>query len=353
MDDRPGQLVLLGSGETSASGRRVFDWLFHQLPSPVRMAILETPAGFQPNSALVAQKVADFVRQHVSNHSVEPVIVPARRRGTPFSPEDSDLAESLVGADCIFLGPGSPTYAVRQLRGSIVWEAVRAGFASGAPLILASAAVLAVSAYTLPVYEIYKAGADLGWKRGLDLLGAAGPAVVFVPHWNNREGGAELDTTHCFVGVDRFDELRALLPREATVVGIDEHTAFIVDPSAGRCLVMGSGGVTIEQRGDSVRYENGESVSVGELGQLDWTAFVKDLPTELFERAKESNRSRKKLPNPAAAIPRDILDLVQRREEARQQRDWKVADDLRVEVGRRGYQVQDTPDGPRVRPSAG
>src|SRR5579883_510627 len=166
MRDQPGFLVLLGSGETSASGRRVFDWLFQRVPSPIKLAILETPAGFQPNSALVAGKVAEFLSEHLTNYPLETAVVPARRRESPFSPDDPALADVVLGSDGVFLGPGSPTYAVRQLRGSAVWDAARARFATGTPLILASAAVLAISAYTLPVYEIYKAGADLGWERG-------------------------------------------------------------------------------------------------------------------------------------------------------------------------------------------
>src|SRR5207237_6555211 len=128
-------------------------------------------------SPLVAQRVADFLCEHLTNRPLDIAIVPARRRDTAYSPDDAALADLILAADCIFLGPGSPTYAARQLRDSVVWDAVRLRFAEGAALILASAAVLSMSAYTLPVYEIYKAGADLGWEPGLDLLGAAGPSV--------------------------------------------------------------------------------------------------------------------------------------------------------------------------------
>jgi hypothetical protein len=229
--------VLFGSGETSTTGRAVFEGVLRGLPAPVRLAILETPAGFQPNSALVAQNVAEFLQQRLANLDLDITVVPARRRGTPHSPDDAALADPVLAADAIFLGPGSPTYAARQLRESVVWDAVRLRFAEGAALILASAAVLAISAHTLPVYEIFKAGADLGWERGLDLLGTAGPALAFVPHWNNREGGADLDTGHCFMGQERFDVMRAMLPRDVVVVGIDEHTALVVDPSSGSATV--------------------------------------------------------------------------------------------------------------------
>src|SRR5439155_21617119 len=97
---------------------------------------------------------ADFLRQRLTNCTLDITIVPARRRGSAHSPDDAALAEPILAADCIFLGPGSPTYAVRQLRESIVWDAVRLGFAQGAALVLASAAVLSMSAHTLAAYEI-------------------------------------------------------------------------------------------------------------------------------------------------------------------------------------------------------
>ncbi|MGH2460822.1 MAG: CysS/YqeB C-terminal domain-containing protein [Chloroflexota bacterium] len=348
MREQPGQLVLLGSGETSPSGRRVFDWIFQRLPSPIKLAILETPAGFQPNSALVAGKVAEFVSEHLTNYTLETTIVPARRRETSASPDDPALADLVLGADCIFLGPGSPTYAVRQLRESLVWDAARVRFANGATLILASAAVLALSAYTLPVYEIYKAGADLGWERGLDLLGPAGPTVVFVPHWNNREGGAELDTSHCFVGSDRFAQLQRLLPAPATIIGIDEHTAFVVEPSTESALVIGPGGVTIVGPGDTSYFGNGSRVPLGQLGKLDWSAFGRSLPPALLERA-ETTRPPALLNGPSdAVIPMEVLELVERRENARRQRDWKAADAIRADLAGRGFEVRDTPEGPRV-----
>ena len=86
------------------------------------------------------------------------------------------------------MGPGSPTYAVRQLADSLAWHRLIARHRVGATLALASAAVIAISALALPVYEIYKAGQDLHWQPGLDLFGAYGLKLVFVPHWNNAEG---------------------------------------------------------------------------------------------------------------------------------------------------------------------
>ena len=66
------------------------------------------------------------------------------------------------------------------------------------------------------MYEIYKVGEDLGWKAGLNLLGPFGRSVAIVPHWNNHEGGEELDTSHSFMGQERFERLLACCRRTWT-----------------------------------------------------------------------------------------------------------------------------------------
>src|SRR5262245_28849527 len=57
----PGLIVLFGSGETSPSGGKIIQALAPRLASPLRARVLETPAGFELNSAQVAGRVADFM----------------------------------------------------------------------------------------------------------------------------------------------------------------------------------------------------------------------------------------------------------------------------------------------------
>ncbi len=53
---------------------------------------------------------------------------------------------------------------------------------------------------------------------------------------------------------------------------------------------------------------------------------------------------------PAPAAPEAVAALVAARERARQDRDWPRADRLRDELRQLGYEVLDTPDGPRLQP---
>lgn len=47
-------------------------------------------------------------------------------------------------------------------------------------------------------------------------------------------------------------------------------------------------------------------------------------------------------------IPQEVRDLAQERENAREQRDWDAADELRKKIASLGYTVSDGPDGPSI-----
>lgn len=373
-EEKPGLIVLFGSGETSASGRKVFDQVMRQIPAHPRVALLETPAGFELNSAQVIGRVGDFIRERLQNYAPQVEIVPARRRGTPFSPDTPEVVAPLFLADLVFMGPGSPTYAVRQLRGSLAWQALQASHRLGAAVVFASAAVVAASLFSIPVYEVYKVGEDLHWKDGLDFFGLYGLPLVFVPHWNNTDGGAELDTSRCFMGKGRFAQLMEMIPSELTVVGIDEKTALIMDPQKGACHVAGAGGVTLIHTGPAHQsasspidlegsglieiasrrkahvhiYHTGEIFPLNKIGEFHLPPAGVGLPPRVWEHAVQARRERDAGKNAAEAAPAEVLALIKLRQEARSQKDWAASDRLRDQVALLGWQVQDTPEGPKV-----
>jgi hypothetical protein len=341
-----GTVVLFGSGETSSVAQKVYHGLFNLLPCPLQVSILETPAGFQPNSAWVANQVADFMKEHLSNFPLDITVVPARQRGTDLSPDRAEVVAPLLKSNMIFLGAGSPTYAVRQLADSLAWQIVTGRNRLGAALVLSSAAVLAISAQTLPVYEIYKVGEALHWKPGLNFFGAFGLEVVFVPHWNNTEGGANLDTCYCFMGPARFERLLTLLPATATVVGIDEQTALTADLGAGRCRVVGAGAVTVIKAGREQRFENGSEFDLGELGEVRCPDVAQGIPPGVWETL-QATPAEAPAASPVLAPP-EVEALMAEREIVRHRRDWAAADRLRGQILALGWKIQDTPTGPKL-----
>jgi cysteinyl-tRNA synthetase len=47
-------------------------------------------------------------------------------------------------------------------------------------------------------------------------------------------------------------------------------------------------------------------------------------------------------------LPEEILNLIEKRDEARTNKNWKLSDELRTEIETRGYEVKDTPNGTQV-----
>jgi len=348
---QPGPIILFGSGETAPGAQPVYDRVMRGLTPPVRVGILETPAGFQLNSAAVAGAVGEFIEAHLPNHRPRVMVVPARKRGTAHSPDDPAIVEPLYHSDLLFVGPGSPTYAARQLSGSLAWGVLRARHLLGYPLVMASAATIASSARALPVYEIYKVGDDLHWAPGLDLLAPFGLDLVFVPHWNNNEGGSKHDTSRCYMGEPRFAALLDMLPQKTMVVGIDEHTALIIDLAAGQAHVMGVGNVTLRCGGEMICEAPG-TFPLDELGPWRVRADPADLldemgiPDEVWQRALAAEAEARATPAPTP----EVLALVEQRQAARDARDWTASDQLRDRLAALGWVVRDTPAGPQLAP---
>lgn len=342
----PGLVALFGSGETAPSGGAVYDLLARHLPTPPQIAVLETPAGFQPNSPRVAGRVADFILKRLQNERPTLHIVPARKRGTAYSPDCLDIARPLAQADMIFLGPGSPTYAVQQLQASLTWQLLCARHRLGAVVATASAATIAMSALALPVYEIYKVGADPHWLPGLNFFAPFGLTLVFVPHWNNSEGGAELDTSRCYIGQERWEEMLALLPPDVTVVGIDEHTALVFDMAAERCTVVGRGGVVLLRAGQTFQARHGDKFPIQEFGPFHLPEAQAGIPPAVWAQALPQ------CPAEESTVPPEVDALVAQRQAARERRDWSAADTLRRQIAALGWDVRDTRDGPVVERNA-
>ena len=103
---------------------------------------------------------------------------------------------------------------------------------------MASAAALTLGRFTIPVYEIYKVGEAPRWLPGLDLLTPLGLPVAVVPHYDNAEGGNH-DTRFCYLGERRLRVLEAELPEDVFILGVDGHTALVLDVDAGTASVLG------------------------------------------------------------------------------------------------------------------
>ncbi|HAV76298.1 MAG TPA: cysteinyl-tRNA synthetase [Anaerolineae bacterium] len=335
-----GQIAFLGSGETSLAGGRIFEALAKKLQEPPRIALMETPAGFELNSAQVVGKVGDFMATRLQNYKPMVNVVPARKKDSVFSPDDPEIIKPLLYANMIFMGPGSPTYAIRQLKDSLAWDVIRARHRLGATLIFASAATISIGAHALPVYEIYKVGLDVHAEDGLNYFKDFGIHLSFTPHWNNAEGGADLDTSRCFVGMDRYNEWCDLLPVENTTLGLDEHTGIIMDFATGTCEVSGVSSVSIVRECDPEIYPSGSKFELKELGDFKIPDQIENgIPPHVWDMVVNAPPLEDDKP------PAEVHSLAEKRLTARAEKNWAESDKLRDEIAALGWTVQDSKDG--------
>ena len=280
MAPEKGMIVLMGSGELTATMVEVHKELLRRFAPLAKAVFLDTPAGFQLNVDQISQKARDYFQTHIG----QPLTIASFKSNDTISPFESEQAyQTLRDADFVLIGPGSPTYAVQQWQPSAVPQILSDRIREGGCLVAASAAALTVGRFTLPVYEIYKVGQDLHWADGMDILKHFGFNLVVVPHWNNAEGGTH-DTRFCFMGEPRFKQLVSLLPEDVAVLGLDEHTACILDFENQAAVVKGIGRVTLQRAQHQIVFKTGDQFSLEVLrgadqgGNWQQTSLVQDVP---------------------------------------------------------------------------
>ncbi|HYM84173.1 MAG TPA: hypothetical protein VEY67_08485 [Candidatus Dormibacteraeota bacterium] len=263
MSDR-GVLAIMGSGEAAPTMARVHSALLERLGPDARVAIIDTPYGFQENADELSARMAEFFQRTVGAAAV----VASLRTRDLTALEASTALARVREAPYVMAGPGSPTYALRHWAGGPVPAALVDKVEGGGVVTMASAAALTLGVTTIPVYEIYKVGEEPHWVEGLDVLGRlTGLRAAVVPHYDNAEGGTH-DTRFCYMGERRLAVLEAQLPPGAFVLGVDGHTALILDLGSGTASVAGLGGVTVRALGRSAVLPAGSAVPIERLASL-------------------------------------------------------------------------------------
>lgn len=257
-------LAIMGSGETAPTMIKPHRQIFERLgPPPIPAVLLDTPYGFQANADDISSRAVDYFRASVGQ-KVE-VAELRDRRSDPVRRHEA-LAR-VAAARWVFAGPGSPSYALRQWRDGEVPALLADKLEHGGCVLFSSAAALTLGHYTVPVYEIYKVGAEPEWLEGLNLVRFLGPEVAVIPHYDNAEGGNH-DTRFCYLGEGRLQLLESQMGPDGWVLGIDEHTAAIFDLDAATVSVVGNGVVTVRRAGRSTVVKSGETLPIPALVEL-------------------------------------------------------------------------------------
>ncbi len=397
-----GTVVLMGSGEMSASMVEVHKYAMSLVEGPVRAAFIDTPAGFQLNADLIGEKAVAYFAERLQT---ELKVVSFKSARDASVEEIQAAVEALHEATYLFAGPGSPTYALRNWRNTPILDAMFETLTHGGCLSFASAAALTLGRLTLPVYEIYKVGEMPCWVEGLNILGHSGLEVCVVPHWNNKSGG-DHDTRFCFAGEPRWNDLEVQLPQSTRVLGLDEHTACILRLAEGVCEVRGIGQARVRWAGEEQVFAEGDTFALDLLrpdaeeeaspplehglpsgsGPLSWsalqaqhealiragkpdssevTAYIYDLMAFMsaarerqdwrtMQQAEEALREalvnvvaelNHASPNPSHLIAPYVDLLIKVRRDLREAKQWQAADLIREGLGQLQIAVEDNAEG--------
>lgn len=206
-----GTLALIGGGEWH-DGCRDFDAELLARAGGDEVVVLPTAAAFEHPARVVERAVAYFSDLGAS---VRPLEVLRRADA-----EDRALAESVADARFVYVADGSPLHLRSALKDSALFDAMLTAYRHSAVLAASGAgATVLCDPMVDPRGGAYTVG--LGVVRDLAVFPYHGTAA---DHLRERS-------------ID-------LLPRSATLVGLDEQTALIREPD-GTWRVAGAGVVTV------------------------------------------------------------------------------------------------------------
>ena len=356
-----GVLALLGSGEIAPSMTKVHRQLLKRLDT-VRAVSLDTAYGFQANVPQMTEKIVDYFATSL-RVPIAPLHFTVFEGTTDV--ERAAFRQDVRAANYVFAGPGSPSYALHQWAPLGLAEDLRGTLQAGGVLCFASAAALTLGSLTVPVYEIYKVGTHTHWLQGLDVLALAGIRGAIIPHYDNAEGG-NYDTRFCYLGEERLIELERQLPDDTGILGVDEHTAGILDLEQKTLTVMGKGGVYWRRHGTSQTFESGSvtpledlqtfepdvTVAAGPGADVSDVSDVDALVVLAQHNGPESVDAIARLARMASSggsghiDPTDLVQgLLNLRVAARDAKDFALADKIRDVLVNSGIEVMDTPAG--------
>lgn len=317
---------------------KVHRGLLSRLDEP-RAVNLNTPYGFQENVPQMTQKLLDYF---ATSLHVEVTPLDLRRFDAASDEQRQGFKDGVRRANYVFAGPGSPSYALRQWLPMNLTEDLTSVLAQGGVVCFSSAAALTLGHFTPPVYEIYKSGNELEWLTGLDLMASVGLDCVVLPHYNNAEG-RDYDTSRCYIGERRLRLLEETLPTGVGVLGVDEHTAAVIDLATSTLSVKGKGEAHWRFEGRVTDLGNASVVPLADLGANATTlAPVADLapPVNDVVDAQEVTALRE-----AQARLADTLNAI--RTSARAQGHYAIADEIRDALNASGIVVRDAAVAPR------
>jgi cyanophycinase-like exopeptidase len=355
-----GVLALLGSGETAPGMTKVHRQLLKRLDE-VRAVNLDTAYGFQENVPQMTEKLLNYFQTSL-HVAFEPLHFISYEHASEL--ERTLFKQQVRAASYVFAGPGSPSYAMAQWQPLELIEDLNQVLLGGGTLCFSSAAAATVGAFCPPIYEIYKVGVLPYWLAGLNIMATLGLNCVVIPHYDNQEG-ANYDTSRCYLGERRLALMEKELPPGVATLGVDEHTALVIDLEADSIQVLGKSHGYWRLNGEVRVLENGSNTPLQELRTLDvldvpipaapvvtTASQPADLAQVVLDGGEGAVAALAQLVQLGATGGEGFIDpaplvegVLAARVNARASGQYELADELRDALVKAGIDVQDTPQG--------
>jgi len=356
-----GVLALLGSGETAPGMTKVHRQLLKRL-AEVRAVNLDTAYGFQENVPQMTEKLLNYFETSL-HVAFAPLHLTSYERSSEL--ERTIFKQQVRAATYVFAGPGSPSYAMAQWEPLGLVDDLNEVLAAGGTLCFSSAATATVGAFCPPIYEIYKVGAAPYWLKGLNVVATFGLNCVVIPHYDNQEGG-NYDTSRCYLGERRLALMEKELPPGVATLGVDEHTALLLDLESDTLQVLGKSHGYWRLNGEVRVLENGSATPLEELRTLEVVDISVESSTPVEKAIGEPSDLAQTVLDGGSGAVEALAQLVQlsatggagfidptslvegvlaARVNARANGQYGLADELRDALVQAGIDVQDTPQG--------
>jgi hypothetical protein len=191
------------------------------------------------------------------------------------------------------------------------------------------------------------------WEEGLNTLELYGLSCTVVPHFNNKEGGNH-DTSCSYIGKNR---LNMLINEEYTnILGIDEHTALVINGEKEIFSVDGIGSVTVKTSNGQKVFEAGNEYSLSELQSILQSTNKRELQhkkassdnidvNSLKKEIAKLNLEIKNNNDFTTLFDKTILEIINLRNKFRIEKKYSESDEIRDLLDNLDIAIEDNKTG--------
>jgi cyanophycinase len=204
MNQNPGAIALVGSGEYSVTMQGLESELLHRAISRGKKNIfVQIPTASSHEGETSRAKWKRLGQEQSDRIGSECIYLPIHEREDAFNP---DFVELVKDAGLIYFSGGDPHRVAEIYAGSPVWDAIVTQWESGTSLAGCSAGAMAFGGTIMGIRKS-------NHSPGLNLL----PDIEVIPHYDKMLGWLP----------DRVASFITKNTSSSTLIGIDENTALV------------------------------------------------------------------------------------------------------------------------------